>query len=155
MTTDLAIVLVLLVAAGTIFAIGRPRMDVVAVVMIVALPLMVVLMVTGIVPNVIAALIACLLMGIFRCVDMRSAYRAIHWPTLLLIVGMLPFAFAFAFALALQRTGGCYRFADFVKIGTPFTLVTLVVSVLLVPLLLPLGRHGWDAVCNCISVVIQ
>ncbi|MFE6735791.1 SLC13 family permease [Microbacterium sp. NPDC057650] len=184
--------------------------------------IMVVLMVTGLVPNVIAALIACLLMGIFRCVDMRSAYRAIHWPTLLLIVGMLPFA------LALQRTGGVdlvvdgllaalggagptillgaiflltaviglfvsntatavlmapiaistavhlgvspypfammvalaassafmtpvsspvntlvvepgrYRFADFVKIGTPFTLVTLVVSVLLVPLLMPL-----------------
>ncbi|MBD3941133.1 SLC13 family permease [Microbacterium sp. NEAU-LLC] len=183
---------------------------------------MVVLMVTGIVPNVIAALIACLLMGVFRCVDMGSAYRAIHWPTLLLIVGMLPFA------LALERTGGVdlvvdgllallggagptvllggifvltaviglfvsntatavlmapiaistaahlgvsplpfammvalaassafmtpvsspvntlvvepgrYRFADFVRIGTPFTLLTLVVSVLLVPLLLPL-----------------
>ncbi|GAA5032499.1 SLC13 family permease [Microbacterium fluvii] len=62
--------------------------------------LMVVLMVTGVVPNVIAALIACLLMGAFRCIDMPSAYRAIHWPTLLLIVGMLPFA------LALERTGG-------------------------------------------------
>jgi di/tricarboxylate transporter len=183
---------------------------------------MVVLMVTGIVPNVIAALIACLLMGVFRCIDMGSAYRAIHWPTLLLIVGMLPFA------LALERTGGVdlvvdgllallggagptvllggifvltaviglfvsntatavlmapiaistaahlgvsplpfammvalaassafmtpvsspvntlvvepgrYRFIDFVKIGTPFTLIALVVSVLLVPLLLPL-----------------
>ena len=33
---------------------------------------------------------------------------------------------------------GRYRFLDFVKVGTPFTLVTLVVSVLLVPLLLPL-----------------
>ncbi|UOQ90101.1 anion permease [Agromyces endophyticus] len=61
---------------------------------------MVVLMVTGIVPNVIAALIACLMMGLFGCIDMSSAYRAIHWPTLLLIVGMLPFA------LALERTGG-------------------------------------------------
>ena len=39
MTVDLAIVLVLLVAAIAMFAIGRPRMDVVAVVMIVALPL--------------------------------------------------------------------------------------------------------------------
>ncbi|UJP09503.1 hypothetical protein L2X99_13875 [Microbacterium sp. KUDC0406] len=39
MTTDLAIVLVLLVAAVAMFAIGRPRMDVVAVIMIVALPL--------------------------------------------------------------------------------------------------------------------
>lgn len=33
-------------------------------------------------------------------VNMPSAYRSIHWPTILLIVGMLPFA------LALQRTGG-------------------------------------------------
>ena len=184
--------------------------------------LMVVLMVTGVVPNVIAALIACLLLGIFRCIDMSSAYRSIHWPTLLLIVGMLPFA------LALERTGGVdlvvdgllsvlggagpsvllggvfvltaviglfvsntatavlmapiaisiaahlgvspypfammvalaassafmtpvsspvntlvvepgrYRFDDFVKIGTPFTVIVLIVSVLLVPLLLPL-----------------
>lgn len=65
-----------------------------------AVLVMVALMMTGIVPNVIAALIACLLMGLFRCVNMPSAYRSIHWPTILLIVGMLPFA------LALQRTGG-------------------------------------------------
>ncbi|MGR6725346.1 SLC13 family permease [Aeromonas veronii] len=58
------------------------------------------LMVTDPVPNVIAALIACLLMGKFRCIDMESAYKSIHWPTLILIVGMLPFA------LALQKTGG-------------------------------------------------
>src|SRR5690554_7850514 len=31
---------------------------------------------------------------------MDSAYRSIHWPSLILIVGMLPFA------LALQKTGG-------------------------------------------------
>ncbi len=65
-----------------------------------AVIVMVALMVTGVVPNVIAALIACLLMGLFRCIDMPSAYRSIHWPTILLIVGMLPFA------LALERTGG-------------------------------------------------
>jgi di/tricarboxylate transporter len=59
---------------------------------------MIVLMVTDPVPNVIAALIACLLMGKFRCIDMESAYKSIHWPTLILIVGMLPFA--------LQKTGG-------------------------------------------------
>jgi di/tricarboxylate transporter len=58
------------------------------------------LMVSGIVPNVQAALIGCLLMGLFRCVDMSSAYRAISWKTIVLIVGMLPFS------LALQRTGG-------------------------------------------------
>ncbi|WP_287027827.1 SLC13 family permease [Pseudomonas sp. UBA6310] len=65
-----------------------------------ALAVMVALMVSGLVPNVIAALIGCLLMGAFRCIDMDSAYKAIHWQSLLLIVGMLPFA------LALQKTGG-------------------------------------------------
>ena len=65
-----------------------------------ALALVVALMVTGIVPNVQAALIGCLLMGVLRCIDLDSAYRSIHWQSLVLIVGMLPFA------LALQKTGG-------------------------------------------------
>ena len=65
-----------------------------------SLIVMIVLMITGIVPNVIAALIGCLLMGLFRCIDMDSAYKAINWQILLLIVGMMPFA------LALQKTGG-------------------------------------------------
>lgn len=64
------------------------------------LALMVVMMITNEIPNPIAALIACLLMGKFRCITMDSAYRAIHWPSLILIVGMMPFA------LALQKTGG-------------------------------------------------
>jgi di/tricarboxylate transporter len=33
---------------------------------------------------------------------------------------------------------GNYAFADFVLVGTPFTIVVLIVSVLLVPWLLPL-----------------
>ncbi|MFV3402441.1 SLC13 family permease [Pseudomonas sp. NY15463] len=65
-----------------------------------SLAVMVALMVSGLVPNVLAALIGCLLMGAGRCIDMNSAYRAIHWQSLVLIVGMLPFA------LALQKTGG-------------------------------------------------
>lgn len=187
-----------------------------------SLGVMIALMVSGLVPNVLAALIGCLLMGAFRCIDLDSAYRAIHWPTLVLIVGMLPFA------TALQRTGGIdlavqglvallgnagpyamlaslfavtaliglfisntatavlmgpvaiataqqlgasplpfalivalaasaafmtpisspvntlvvgpghYRFGDFVKIGVPFTLLVMLVSVLLVPWLFPL-----------------
>ena len=64
------------------------------------------LMITGVVPNVQAALIGCLLMGLFRCVDMTSAYRSISWKTLVLIVGMLPFS------MALQRTGGVDIAAD-------------------------------------------
>jgi len=189
---------------------------------LISLGLMVVLMVTGIVPNVQAALIAGLLMGALGCIDLESAYRAIHWKSIVLIVGMLPFS------IALQRTGGVglaadaltavtggagtygvlaslfiitallglfisntatavlmapvamaiagelgaspypfamivalaastafmtpisspvntlvvgpgnYSFGDFVKVGAPFSLVVLVVSVLLVPWLLPL-----------------
>ncbi len=64
------------------------------------LALVVVLMVSGLLPNVQAALIGCLLMGALRCVDFNSAYRSISWKTLVLIVGMLPFS------LALERTGG-------------------------------------------------
>jgi di/tricarboxylate transporter len=186
------------------------------------LVLMVALMVSGVVPNVQAALIACVAMGALGCVSLDGAYRSIHWKSLVLIVGMLPFS------LALQRTGGVdlaadalmaviggagtyvvlgslfaitallglfisntatavlmapvalaiaqelqaspypfamtvalaasaafmtpisspvntlvvgpgnYGFGDFVRVGVPFTLVVMVVSVLLVPLLLPL-----------------
>ncbi|MBV8042925.1 SLC13 family permease [Pluralibacter sp.] len=64
------------------------------------LVLMVALMLTDEIPNPIAALIACLLMGKFRCINAESAYKAIHWPSIILIVGMMPFA------LALQKTGG-------------------------------------------------
>ena len=64
------------------------------------------LMIGGVVPNVVAALIGCMLMGAFRCIDMNGAYRAIHWQSLILIVGMLPFA------LALQKTGGIALIVD-------------------------------------------
>jgi len=65
-----------------------------------SLVLVVVLMVSGIVPNVQAALIGCLLMGALGCIDLNSGYRSIDWKTIVLIVGMLPFS------IALQRTGG-------------------------------------------------
>lgn len=61
---------------------------------------MVALMISGIVPNVIAALIACLILGKFRCIDMKSAYQSIHFPSLILIIGMMPFS------IAMQKTGG-------------------------------------------------
>ena len=64
------------------------------------LVLMVALMLTDEIPNPIAAIIACLLMGKFRCINAESAYKALHWPSIILIVGMMPFA------LALQKTGG-------------------------------------------------
>lgn len=64
------------------------------------------LMVSGLIPNVQAALIGCLLMGALGCIDLNSAYRSIDWKTIVLIVGMLPFS------LALQRTGGVDLMAD-------------------------------------------
>ena len=70
------------------------------------LALVVGLMVSGVVPNVQAALIGCLLMGALGCVDLASAYRSIDWKTIVLIVGMLPFS------IALQRTGGVDLAAD-------------------------------------------
>jgi di/tricarboxylate transporter len=70
------------------------------------LALVVVLMVTGLVPNVQAVLIGCLLMGALGCIDLDSAYRSIHWKSLVLIVGMLPFS------IALEKTGGVALAAD-------------------------------------------
>jgi di/tricarboxylate transporter len=64
------------------------------------LALVVALMVSGLVPNVQAALVGCLLLGALGVIDLDSAYRSIHWKSLVLIVGMLPFS------LALQKTGG-------------------------------------------------
>ncbi len=58
------------------------------------------LMVSGIIPNVQAAIIGCLLMGLLGCINITSAYRSIDWKTIVLIVGMLPFS------IALERTGG-------------------------------------------------
>lgn len=60
------------------------------------LGLVVALMVAGVVPNVQAALIGCLLMRLFGCVDFNSAYGSISWKTLVLIVGMLPFRSRFS-----------------------------------------------------------
>jgi di/tricarboxylate transporter len=186
------------------------------------LGLVVGLMISGVIPNVQAALIGCLLMGVLGCIDLNGAYRAIDWKTIVLIVGMLPFS------IALERTGGVelaaeglraltagagphiilgalfaitallgmfisntatavlmapvalavahelraspypfamivalaastafmtpvsspvnalvvapghYSFGDFVRIGVPFSLIVLVVSVIMVPWLLPL-----------------
>jgi di/tricarboxylate transporter len=66
---------------------------------VVVLLIVIGLMISGIIPNVQAALIGCLLLGALGIVSMQSAYQAIDWKTIVLIAGMLPFS------LALQRTG--------------------------------------------------
>ena len=93
-------VVMVVYAAATETSVGKLFMAGVVPGIMLGLALMVALMVSGLVPNVLAALIGCLVMGLFRCIDMDSAYKAIHWQSLVLIVGMLPFA------LALQKTGG-------------------------------------------------
>jgi di/tricarboxylate transporter len=95
-----------------------------AVYALACLALVVGLMVGGVIPNVQAALIGCLLMGLLRCIDFNSAYRSIDWKTIVLIVGMLPFS------TALERTGGVELAADGLRAltagaGPHFVLATL------------------------------
>jgi di/tricarboxylate transporter len=67
---------------------------------------MVVLMVSGVVPVVIAALLAAGTMVVGRCITTAQAYRAISWSTVVLIGAMIPMA------VALQSTGGAEWIAD-------------------------------------------
>jgi di/tricarboxylate transporter len=67
---------------------------------------MVVMMVTGVVSNVAAVLIASLAMGLCRCLRTEDAYRSINWSSLVVIAGMLPLA------RALEQTGGVALIAD-------------------------------------------
>lgn len=67
---------------------------------------MVVAMTFGLVPNVVAVLLAALAMGLFRCLRLEDAYRSINWPSLVVIAGMLPLA------KALEKTGGVTLIAD-------------------------------------------
>jgi di/tricarboxylate transporter len=118
------------------------------------LALVVILMVSGLVPNVQAALVGCLLMGALGCIDMTSAYRSIDWKTIVLIVGMLPFS------IALQRTGGVDLAADalramtsdagaYVVLGTLFAITALLgmfisntaTAVLMAPIALAVAKE--------------
>jgi di/tricarboxylate transporter len=91
------------------------------------LGLVVALMVSGVTPNVQAALIGCLLLGALGCIDFASAYRSIDWKTIVLIVGMLPFS------VALQRTGGVELAADGLRAltsgGTPHIVLATLFAV--------------------------
>jgi len=61
--------------------------------------IMVLLMIYPGVNNAIASLIGCLLLGLFGCVTIERAYRSIDWKSVVVIVGMMPFA------VALEKTG--------------------------------------------------
>jgi di/tricarboxylate transporter len=55
---------------------------------------MVVLLATGLVPAVVAALLAAGAMILLRVVSVQQAYRGISWTTVLLVAGMIPMATA-------------------------------------------------------------
>lgn len=61
---------------------------------IVILGVMVLLLATGFVPAVVAALVAALAMVLLRVVTVQQAYRGISWTTVLLVAGMIPMATA-------------------------------------------------------------
>ena len=71
-----------------------------------SLAVMIGLMISGVVPNALAALIGCLMLVFTKCVDMDRAYRCVNWSSLILIVGMIPFA------AALEKTGGVQLAAE-------------------------------------------
>jgi di/tricarboxylate transporter len=61
---------------------------------LVVLGVMVLLLATGVVPAVVAALTAALAMVLLRVVSVQQAYRGISWTTVLLVAGMIPMATA-------------------------------------------------------------
>lgn len=71
-----------------------------AVIASLALIFMIILMVTGVVPTVMAALIAAIVMVLGGCLSIEQAYRSVRWGSVVLIAAMLPMS------IALQVTGG-------------------------------------------------
>jgi len=92
---------------------------------------MVAAMASGIVPTVTAALVAALALLATRCVPLDRIYTVIHWPTILLVAGILPLA------TALQNTGA-----------------THLISALLVDLVGGLGPYAMLAVVFLVTASI-
>ncbi|MFO1128210.1 MAG: SLC13 family permease [Rhodospirillales bacterium] len=92
---------------------------------------MILAMTTGLLPNVIAVLLAALAMVAAGCVPAGQVYRSIGWSTLVLIAGMLPLA------TALENTG-----------------VTAVMASGLTQLLAELGPYAMLSVLFLITAVV-
>ena len=73
---------------------------------IVVLAAMVVLLATGVVPSVVAGLLAAGAMVLLRVVTVDGAYRAINWTTVVLVAGMIPLS------TAMTQTGAADQVAD-------------------------------------------
>ena len=77
-----------------------------SIIALAALAGMVVLMVSGVVPFVIAALLAAGTMIVGGCLTTTQAYRTVSWSTIVLIGAMIPMA------VALESTGGAQWVSD-------------------------------------------
>lgn len=73
---------------------------------VLALAAMVIMMVTNVVPTVVAALITAVAMVLAGCLNMNQAYRSIGWQSVVLIAAMIPMS------TALEVTGGAQLIAD-------------------------------------------
>ena len=73
---------------------------------VVVLVAMVVMLATGVVPSVVAGLLAAGAMVLLRVVTVDGAYRAIHWTTVVLVAGMIPLS------TAMTQTGAADQVAD-------------------------------------------
>jgi di/tricarboxylate transporter len=82
---------------------------------------MVILLATGIVPSVIAGLLAAGVMVVLRVLSMEASYRAINWTTVVLVAGMIPLS------TAMTTTGAADIVADalvgFTRDLGPFALL--------------------------------
>ncbi len=67
---------------------------------------MLILMAFNVVPQVVAVLLAAVVMVLTGCLSMEDAYKNMNWQSLILLAGMLPVA------TALQKTGGVQYVAD-------------------------------------------
>lgn len=88
---------------------------------------MLVVMAFGWLPNVVAVLLAALLLVLTRCVRAAEVYRAVNWESVVLIAGMIPLA------TSLERTGGTKLVADFVETqlhgASPTVVLALLVAI--------------------------
>jgi di/tricarboxylate transporter len=73
---------------------------------IVVLGAMVVILATGVLPSVVAGLLAAGAMVLLRVVSVDGAYRAINWTTVVLVAGMIPLS------TAMTQTGAADQVAD-------------------------------------------
>lgn len=95
------------------------------------LVLMVALLVSGIVPAVVAGMLAAGAVVLTRVLSVRDAFHAVHWSTVVLIAGMIPLSTAFV------HTGAAQLVADamlsLVGTGSPH-LILLMLGVLTIAL---------------------